>query len=221
VYPIGLKVVTVDLFAASESQDSSLSVYHSHTQHVLFDVPPSSVEVGSHQRIVMSSKSRYKSGYSKEQLDTAVETAFSNTSRLRCESGGVWSTKMAKVVSQVASQFSIPLQTLKGHVVKRMTENASGTQQHSTPKNRTDERGIMKATEMKVLYEWIEFMRRRYSPPTRKELRGQAADILLARGVIRVPSEAWVTRFVAYCRNHFATDDPKRAIIQRVPRTQD
>lgn len=49
----------------------------------------------------------------------------------------------------------------------------------------------------------------------------QMADILEARGVDHLPSDSAITRFIAYCAEHFGDSEVGGKIIQRAPRTQD
>jgi hypothetical protein len=49
----------------------------------------------------------------------------------------------------------------------------------------------------------------------------QMSDILEARGVNHVPSDAAITRFIAYCAEHFGDKEVGGKLIQRSPRTQD
>ena len=42
-----------------------------------------------------------------------------------------------------------------------------------------------------------------------------------ARGIFDLPSRMWVARFISYCKEHFARDDPTLKMIKRIPRTRE
>ena len=48
----------------------------------------------------------------------------------------------------------------------------------------------------------------------------QGMLVLEARGVVHLPSDSWVTRFIKYCDEHIA-EKKGEELIARVPRAQD
>jgi hypothetical protein len=92
-------------------------------------------------------------------------------------SGGVWSKKMAPLVSTASRSSLVPYKTLKLHLMKWMAQELSPTDEKSKSKSRADARGVLKAIEMKQLYDWTEFMRQRYTPATRLTLRSQVREV--------------------------------------------
>ena len=118
----------------------------------------------------------YKTGYTAEDLQAALNDVWANTQRLRTQSAD-WNKKMAPFVARSAKKYKVPPQTLKDRFKRRLDNASSGTtaveQRSEQTKKKADARGQFTGIEMKVLYDWIEFMRQQYLPPTRSELRYQ------------------------------------------------
>lgn len=115
--------------------------------------------------------------YDPTNLSKAVDQVWNQTTRSRSKSNGGWSKEMARVVNTVASKKGLDTQTLKRHFVKRLeveqsTKGAKEGKQADT-KRRADAVGLLNGIEKKALYDWSEYMRQYYSPPTSTELRGQ------------------------------------------------
>jgi hypothetical protein len=112
----------------------------------------------------------YKKGYTKDQIEAALDQAWNDSNRLRANSDGGWTKAMWPVVKKAAAKHSVPATTLKDHFRRRFRKMASGV---TVQKVKADARGQLKSLEMKALYDWIEFMRQKILPPTRDELRYQ------------------------------------------------
>lgn len=124
--------------------------------------------VGNNERVAPSKK--YKA-YTKDDLTNALDLVWSHTQRLRTQSDGMWTKDMRPFVQKAAKK--VPERTLKDHFLRRLADSSSGVEDHAEKKKRADARGKLKATEMRLLYDWIDYMRRKYLPPTRLELRYQ------------------------------------------------
>ena len=105
---------------------------------------------------------KYGQKYTEGDLKTAVEKAWNNTQRLRTQSGGQWTRNMNSIVQSAAGQ-TIPFTTVRSRFQKRLSK--------SVKKPEKSTRGKVMRLEKRAGYDWIEFMRKRFFPPTRLELR--------------------------------------------------
>ena len=121
-------------------------------------------------------KNVYKAGYSPEDLQAALDEVWAHTQRLRTQSAA-WNKNMITFVLRSAKKYNVLPQTLKNRFRGRLDDASSGTiaieKKSAQQKKKADARGQFTGIEMKVLYDWIEFMRQQYLPPRRSELRYQ------------------------------------------------
>jgi hypothetical protein len=168
---------------------------------------------------------KYRTKYTLEQLKKSVKQLWDSTARLRSQTNGMWNKAIGSLVAKEAKAKGIPTSTLKDHFKRRLVKERSltpeATRMAAAAKKRSDERSLLSGIEKQALYDWIPFIAKRFTPPTLRGLRFQAADILEARGVIKVPDESWATRLLKYFEAHFAKDDPNLKIIKRTARSQD
>jgi hypothetical protein len=118
--------------------------------------------------------------YSQTELKSAVNALWNITQRLRTQSEDKWSIKMAALAKQINVRHSnVPLSTLKDHFKKRLHEARLSPKalQANESKSRSDARSFLTGREKRSLYDWIEYMRQRYTPPTRLEVRCQVLSI--------------------------------------------
>ena len=123
------------------------------------------------------------------------------------------------------------------------TEEAQAERRLAQAKKRYLAGSTFTEIELMSMYDWVTYMGKRYYPPTVVELQAkvllptfalstpsppqtcvlrQAGEILEARGGDgAIPSDAWVTRFKAYCFDHIAKGDLALALILRAARGQD
>jgi hypothetical protein len=147
----------------------------------------------------------YKTNYTQVDLAKALDTCWIDTTRLRTQSGGIFSKPMQAILVRKSKKGNVPLATLTRHFKKRLTTTAAllaGEPAKDMSKQRADAAGVLSGLEMKMMYDWIDIMRQLYATPRRLEVRQKVLDILCARGFIGcLPSKSWVTRFVQYCNS--------------------
>jgi hypothetical protein len=143
---------------------------------------------------------KYRTKYTPKQLQKTVKKLWDSTARLRSQANGVWNRAIGVFVGKEAKASGIPIDTLRNHFKKRLAAERSptpeATRKAAAAKKRSDERSLFSGIEKKALYNWIFFMGQNFTPPTLRELRFQGADMLEARGVIKVPDKSWATRLL-------------------------
>jgi hypothetical protein len=112
-----------------------------------------------------------------ENICAALKLALDNTQRLRTQSNGKWTMAMSRFVEDASIKKNVPLTTLKRRFKRQLEAETSGKteveQQKTKKKKRADARSHLTGAEKKVVYDWIEYMRQNYFPPTRLEVRFQ------------------------------------------------
>lgn len=115
--------------------------------------------------------------YDISDLNKAVDEVWQMTGRLRIASNGAWCKGIAPIVTKIASTRGVPVPTLRRRVKKRMNEQLSTEsaveREEAGTKRKADARGLLKGIEMRVLYDWADYMRKYYSPPTSAEVRAK------------------------------------------------
>ena len=115
--------------------------------------------------------------YRPAAINEALNRVWNATKRLRFDSGSTWSKAMAPLVQQTARSAGVPPTTLRRRFTQRMENTALGvtvTDQKTTKKRkRSQAHSMFTKAEKKTLYDWIEYRRKHYRPPTRFEFRCQ------------------------------------------------
>ena len=88
---------------------------------------------------------------------------------------------MWALTKKEAEKQGVPPRTVKDRIVKRMTNPVVDTK--AAMQKKADSASKLTQLEKKILFDWIEFRRKRGTPPTRDELRARGMDLLEARGV--------------------------------------
>lgn len=117
-------------------------------------------------------KKRHKT-YSPAQLEKAVNALWDCTARLRSQyaDSGKWPANLGKLIAKHAKANQIPHNTLKYNFLKRA--NVHAPDQLAKQQKRADAASLLTAIEKRTLYDWIEYMRKRFLTPTRDDLRAQ------------------------------------------------
>jgi hypothetical protein len=120
--------------------------------------------------------------YTSDDLSDAVSKVWECTTRMRNDSNGYWSKSMAKILKKVADSSEVPHATIRRNFLKQMDMERSGESAEDVKlaksKKLADSQSVLSGLEKSSVYEWADYMRRKYEAPTPMEVRAKVTCLM-------------------------------------------
>lgn len=120
--------------------------------------------------------------YTSNDLSDAVSKVWEGTTRMRDDSNGYWSKSMAKILKKVADSSEVPHATIRRNILKQMDMKRTGESAEDVKlaksKKMADSKSVLSGLEKASVYEWADYMRRKYTAPTPMEVRAKVTCLM-------------------------------------------